>query len=195
METKELADELMIWLPKLSAGKTLEARDHIPKWYKIKCLDGLIVAIRNKMPIRLKQIEFPTPPDGETWANPDNLTAEQIGTEYGYRLLLVSELDSLREDLPCQIWTGNDTVSKWTDGVSGGCVDKTYRVNANECPVGSLKPVTDLSREVIEADIIKDLLAFLAYAGQPGCTPIKTAEQLLDALKSGKINHLEIKYG
>jgi len=98
-------------------------------------------------------------------------------------------LNSLREDslLPCQIWVSS--CSKWSNGdVSGGNLCDTYRVNAKEHPVGSLKPIVDLSRERIEIDIEKDL-------HNPEILPIFNPFSVVEAVKAGKIKHLEIKYG
>lgn len=41
---------------------------------------------------RIKPQEFPTPPEGEEWHNPDKLTPGQIGVKDGWRLLLESEI-------------------------------------------------------------------------------------------------------
>ena len=55
METKELADELMIWLPRLSDGKTLEAVYQNGDTTKILDVHDLISFIESHTEIRIKQ--------------------------------------------------------------------------------------------------------------------------------------------
>ena len=40
---------------------------------------------------KIEKLQFPKPPEGERWHNPERLTAEQVGVDKGWRLLLVSE--------------------------------------------------------------------------------------------------------
>lgn len=67
---------------------------------------------------RIKPLEFPAPPEGESWHNPDGLTAEQVEVDKGWRLLLVSEIkteDNYREDI--QFWPPigwGDSFGYWT---------------------------------------------------------------------------------
>lgn len=41
--------------------------------------------------LALSVLQFPAPPEGEKWHNPDNLTPEQVEIDKGYRLRLESE--------------------------------------------------------------------------------------------------------
>ena len=137
-EAQKLADDLMIWLPKFSAGIALEIIGH-KTMSVVLCPSDLIDAIEVGCEIRIKQAAFPDAPDQEKWQNPDNLTAEQVGIEDGWRLLLVSEI----YDRKCYI-----TAFAWGIHCGWGSMDTwlcrsksvTYRVKASEHPVGSLKP-------------------------------------------------------
>jgi len=194
MESKEQIDELMIWLEKLSAGKKLQSVSEGGAIWQVYDVDDLCRYLKAGDQVQIKQIEIPAPPDGEIWHNPDELTSEQIGIEDGWRLLLVSELNSLRENslLPSQIWVS--TCSKWSNGdVSGGNLCDTYRVKADEHPVGSLRPVTDLSREKIEAELADDLkkMVLRLVDDYDHCA----VDKFILAIKSGNFKHLEIKYG
>ena len=144
-KTKEqkLAEELMIWLPKFSAGVTLQfvlSNGTTASITTLKILlDSVDATIGTGSIIRIKQAAFPNAPDQEKWQNPDNLTAEQVGIEDGWRLLLVSEI----YDRKCYI-----TAFAWGIHCGWGSMDTwlcrsksvTYRVKASEHPVGSLKP-------------------------------------------------------
>lgn len=145
-KTKEqkLADDLMIWLPKLSAGKTLERSfvNNAARWTDVEDIHGLANYITHGCEIRIKQIQFPAAPDGEVWHNPDNLTAEQVGVEDGWRLLLVSE--AYLRDLGAQIvgqCAGFRSI-RWNSSghLTVNCPHKSYRVKTADYPVGSLKP-------------------------------------------------------
>lgn len=48
----------------------------------------------------VKKLEFPAPPEGETWHNPLNLTPEVVEIDKGYRLLLKSEIGLKFSDHP-----------------------------------------------------------------------------------------------
>ena len=85
------------------------------------------------------EVKFPDPPDGEQWHNTDNLTAEQVGIEDGWRLLLVSEIYERTHYIKSRVWvigSGWGLLDTWL------CRSNlvTYRVKASEHPVGSLKP-------------------------------------------------------
>ena len=135
-QEQKLADEVMIWLPKFSAGVTLEIIGH-KTMSVVLCPSDLIDAIEVGCEIRIKAIAFPDAPDGEEWQNPDNLTAEQVGIEDGFRLILESERPNLQPGFKCEGWSG-----AWKVYRIGSCGLKstTYRVKASEHPVGSLKP-------------------------------------------------------
>ena len=68
-EEQKLAEEVMIWMPKISAGIALEY--HYDGTYckkhtgEITDVDCLIRMIRNGREIRIKQAAFPDAPDGE----------------------------------------------------------------------------------------------------------------------------------
>ena len=156
MNTKELAEKLIKWLPELVAGKTLEyAPGRADSWYRIKTVFTLTEMIENRREIRIKQPPIPDPPEGEEWQNPDNLTAEQIGIDDGWRLLLKSEIDASRFTKVCQLWTAGRL---WLSRVCGICETGTYRTKADQYPVGSLKPpcVPD-----IPAQKLGDIAAYL----------------------------------
>jgi len=76
--------------------------------------------------------EFPDPPEGCRWHNPDNLTPEQVGITEGWRLALESEIatDSLFEN--CIAWFGGT----WNDRHEWAGNDQrvTYRTK-NPLPV------------------------------------------------------------
>ena len=141
MNTKELAEQLIKWLPELAAGKTLISHDRLGTPWGIESIDGLIRAIKKNRGIRIKQTPIPDPPDGEEWQNPDNLTAEQIGIDDGWRLLLKSEIDINNSEWVCYSWMQG----QWWSGrpVAAVCVMTTNRVWAKQYPVGSLKPLTE----------------------------------------------------
>jgi len=132
-----LADNMMIWLPKISAGKRLQVTYKDGMVAEILGIISLIENIKDGNEIRLKVIAFPDAPDGEEWHNPDKLTAEQVGIEDGWRLLLVSEIVDGRELHVCESFIDE---REWIDGFSGWRLASTYRVKASEHPVGSLKP-------------------------------------------------------
>lgn len=72
---------------------------------------------------RIKPKEFPAPPEGESWHNPDNLTPEQVGE--GYRLLLESEIIERRKPIAfIDRW-----LNKEWNGASwwGSVKSRTYR--------------------------------------------------------------------
>ena len=161
MNTKELAEQLITWLPELVAGKTLEyAPGRADSWYRIKTVSTLTEMIEDHREIRIKQTQIPDPPDGEKWHNPDSLTAEQIGIDYGWRLLLTSEIVKSRNVISnCYEWQSEET--QWCDefdDYSGSFECSTYRVKVDEYPVGSLKPpcVPD-----IPAQKLGDIAAYL----------------------------------
>jgi len=151
MNQKELSDELMIWLPKMSAGKTLEYAFADGGTTKIDTIEQLIRHVSGSGEIRIKVTPFPAAPDGEEWHNPDTLSVEQVGVnedgkfEAGFRLLLKSELDVGRTKKYCQLWIGVDEEGPcgWSFGEFPGiCQEETYRVHSDEHPVGSLKPAS-----------------------------------------------------
>ena len=207
METKEQIDELMIWLAELSAGKRLATYDLdevTPIVTLINDIPQLVQLINTGEHIQTMQIKIPAPPDGESWHNPDELSGEQIDIDDGWRLLLVSELNSLRDDnlLPCRIWVS--TALRWSNGnVSGGNVCDTYRVNAKKHPVGSLRPVADLSREKIQEQVTDQMLDIIRECDVGDLDDLDDAMMILEpivreivrALFLGKFKHLEIKYG
>ena len=43
------------------------------------------------------KLDFPDPPAGEVWHNPDNLAPEKVGCAHGFRLLTVEEVRLLRD--------------------------------------------------------------------------------------------------
>jgi len=48
--------------------------------------------------IEPRPLEFPAPPEGESWHNPENLTAEQVEVDKGWRLLTTGERSSASDD-------------------------------------------------------------------------------------------------
>jgi len=144
MQTKELAEQLSPWLPELISGKTLE-RNHVNdrhQWVDILDITGLAHFINMGCEIRIKQTPIPPAPDGDSWQNPDNLTAEQIGIDEGWRLLLKSELVFRDEKICCEGWR---TDGKWsrTSPLYSNDTDMTYRVGAKKYPIGMLRDSTD----------------------------------------------------
>jgi len=142
METKELADELMIWLPKLSAGKTLVYGQHDKShiFAIINSITDLTEAVNKGKYIAEYIPKFPEPPEGESWFNGSDLSADQVGVNDGFRLLLISELYNRECQIEAEGWS--DVERKWTKG-RFWAVEKsivTYRVKTAEHPVGSLKP-------------------------------------------------------
>jgi hypothetical protein len=77
-------------------------------------------------------LALPSPPPGESWHNPDNLTPEQVGE--GYRLLLVSEVterNSLSQDIRCWL-SGKTRVERWSHcRHQGSSHSNTYRVTTS----------------------------------------------------------------
>ena len=144
MNTKELAEQLIKWLPELAAGKTL-MNCGLVKGSKIcvKIIDVkmLIRYLEDGLGIEIQQTPIPDPPDGEEWQNPDSLTAEQIEIDDGWRLLLKSEIDINNSEWVCYSWMQG----QWWSGrpVAAVCVMTTNRVWAKQYPVGSLKPLTE----------------------------------------------------
>lgn len=55
--------------------------------------DSATSPIWNWMEKEYRILEFPEPPKGESYHNPHNLNATQVGVHEGFRLLLKSELD------------------------------------------------------------------------------------------------------
>ena len=160
-EEQKLADELMIWLPKISAGTALEFLHDVVNtdWHEILDVNGLIRELGNESEIRIKAIAFPDAPEGEEWQNPDNLTAEQVGIEDGWRLLLVSEIyhrETSARISGC-IWMPSLDIPRWSiyGRKYGEEKFSSYRVKASDHPVGSLKPKVE---EVEPKLTIEDLL-------------------------------------
>jgi len=60
-----------------------------------------------------KTVRFPEPPAGEQWNNPGKLSAEQVGIQDGWRLLLKSEIEAHR-NLDSQPSIDNEDV-KWNN--------------------------------------------------------------------------------
>jgi len=194
MESKELIDDVLFWLPKIKSGKTLIAidPDHPTNDQTIEDVEHLVRCVKDSMIIEIKVIPFPSPPDGEEWQNPDKLTAEQVGIDDGWRLLLVSEVHKLTKCVTACIWLDTD---KWSAS-AGLCMQRdcyTYRVITDEHPVGSLKPLVDVSREKIEADLKEHLIEEGAYRIVDICDDL-AVDDFINDIKAGKIPNLEIKY-
>lgn len=184
MNTKELAEHLIKWLPELVAGKTLEKHYNIQGSPDvIKTVTQLFEAIEGNHEIRIKQTPIPDPPDGEKWHNPNNLTAEQIGIDAGWRLLLKSEIDASRFKRVCQLWTAGRL---WLSRVCGICETATYRTKADEFPVGSLKPKSETE---LLAEKLDDIADYLTERGYGHITMKLVAAEL----GSGKVPWVELK--
>ena len=190
MNTKELAEHLIKWLPELVAGKTLEKHYNIQGSPDvIKTVTQLFEAIEGNHEIRIKQTPIPDPPYGEEWQNPDSLTAEQIGIDYGWRLLLTSEIVKSRNVISnCYEWQSEET--QWCDefdDYSGSFECSTYRVKVDEYPVGSLKPpcVPD-----IPAQKLGDIAAYLEE--NHGLSPFRS-HMVANRLIFGHVPHMIAK--
>ena len=187
MNTKELAEQLIKWLPELAAGKTL-MNCGLVKGSKIcvKIIDVkmLIRYLEDGLGIEIQQTPIPDPPDGEEWQNPDSLTAEQIGIDDGWRLLLKSEIDINNSEWVCYSWMQG----QWWSGrpVAAVCVMTTNRVRAKQYPVGSLKPLT-------EAEALKQKRDDIADALEGNGLGRIWAVTAADWLVNGKVPHIVLK--
>ena len=184
MNNKELAEHLSKWLPELVAGKTLEyAPGRADSWYRIKTVFTLTEMIEDHREIRIKQTPIPDPPEGEEWQNPDNLTAEQIEIDDGWRLLLKSEVHEDKRKSVGQIWTAGKS---WHSYGCGACKTVTYRTKADESPVGSLKPKSETE---LLAEKLDDIADYLTERGYGHITMKLVAAEL----GSGKVPWVELK--
>jgi len=193
MNTKELADELMVWLPKLSAGKTVQISllsdidAEVYHWHDITSIDDLVLAIDEEREVQLKPIVMPEPPEGEEWHNYHELDSNQIEIDSGWRLLLKSERDPIRERPVESIEIWNEAKRGWfhsDKGFVGGCELETYRVKAKKHPVGSLRAITP---EQVRNEIMVDLMNLNYGIGSGG------GKAIASAIFAGKVRHLEIK--
>ncbi len=192
MNDKELANELIKWLPKLVAGKTLCAHGESGQQLaiNIKTVEQLTIAIEARWEIRIQQTPIPNPPDGQQWQNPDNLTAEQIGIDDGWRLLLKSEVDPQGNFACCQpwIWDDHQGGGHWIELQWKACEsDTTYRVKADQYPVGSLKP---RSEAAATPDKRADIAMYLRSS--VGLYPA-LADLIAGLLITGMVPHVELK--
>ena len=190
---KILADELMFWLPKMSEGKTLECVSQSNTIWPINDVEDLMAYIRSGDDIQIKHVPFPDAPEGEQWHNFHDLTSHEVGIDNGWRLLLKSEIVDLRPSRPCFMWVAN--LKGWNRmACCGSCEDETYRVKADEHPVGSLTdPFTEQHRKQVEAEIYQDLRGRDEIAHWTDSSKDAVTE-LIKAIKAGKIRHVEIKY-
>lgn len=74
---------------------------------------------------RIKPEEFPAPPEGQQWHNPQHFTPEQVGVSEGWRLLLVGEQIQKGDmfDNYDRTWVS----SSWVGVPVGGIATDTYR--------------------------------------------------------------------
>jgi len=92
-------------------------------------------------------LEFHAPPEGEKWHNPDNLTADEVEVDKGYRLLLESEVAENGNSRHCN-WLiemfhyGEDP---WQSGCYGDCRNGSYRTK-NPLP----KPAVEMTVADVE---------------------------------------------
>lgn len=124
-EAKENAEIMLAW----AEGRVIQCKrshesDHY--WSDIE-IGGVSFNFINWQ-YRIKPLTFPSPPEGEAWQNPDNLTAEQVGE--GYRLLLQSEVHVDHEDF--SILSGwSKKRGRWMDKLWGASGNVTYRVSSS----------------------------------------------------------------
>lgn len=162
-------------------GKPIQFQPHGYDWMAasaITCIDST--------PYRPAPILMPEPPPGESWHNPDNLTAEQFGAYEGWRPLCVSELDGRHgtpEKAPIgttQKWDGK----KWINGNGGlfAMMDSTtYRTKTPFAP----KPVWFLSRHIPGFRPLRDdeqwhRQDFTEEMLPPGWRPLLNGEQVTE---------------
>lgn len=91
---------------------------------------GELVGVASTEDDEIKPLEFPAPPSGEEWHNPDGLTPEQVEISYEWRLLLSSEIQPTpthKYGCDCEIWQGRwvGETSNW--GASRVCTYRTRR--------------------------------------------------------------------
>jgi len=189
MTEKELAEQLIKWLPELAAGKTLETVYCDGSGHEIASIEDLIEEIQDDdATIRIKQTPIPDAPDSESWQNPDNLTAEQIGIDQGWRLLLKSEIIPRKSaDITGWYFSMNDEWAALPTGkIYGSGRATTYRVKADEYPVGSLKPKS-------EAQLMDDKQTeIIEYLVENGMTHTRACI-ISTRMVSGKVPHMELK--
>jgi hypothetical protein len=96
--------------------------------------------------VRIKPIEFPTPPEGEEWHNPEGFDATKVEVDKGYRLLLKSEIGEKTESHPlrdkCDAFS--QVYKAWCDGNWGKCIPITYRTKV---PLPTKKTITAIAYE------------------------------------------------
>jgi len=182
METKELAEQLIPWLRELAAGKTLQYVFSDGCGYtNIGDIDHLIHHLQGSGEIRIKQTPIPPAPDDDSWQNPDNLTAEQIGIDQGWRLLLKSEIGAGRGRI-CQMWH----FGEWLHGAFGNCEDETYRVAAQKFPLGMLRdPADERVLKQNEREIADHFIKRRFH--------VREAEIIAQELMAGKVPHVGVK--
>lgn len=195
MNEKEIANELMTWLPKIGAGKALEYLPYraAEEWHDIMDTMHLHQVIIDGRDIRFKQITLPDAPDGEEWNNPDNLTSDQVGIIEGWRLLLKSEIDPARGPIQgLEVWDLQDL--SWIPGkpypYSANCHDETYRIDAKKHPIGSLnKEEKDKDHRLYIQGKAADAL-FSKFSS----LHFHDALEIVESIADGDIEHLKITY-
>jgi hypothetical protein len=96
--------------------------------------------------VRIKPMEFPQPPEGEEWHNPEGFDTTKVEVDKGYRLLLKSEIGEKTESHPlrCKCDTFNRVYKTWLDGHWGKCSQRTYRTKV---PLPAKKTITAITYE------------------------------------------------
>jgi hypothetical protein len=123
----------------------------IDRWSSQDNCDGTDTntTYRTRQPIPVRAACIPEPPAGESWHNPDNVTAEQLGVREGWRLLLSSEVGKPETGNPlygrCDSW--GSCSHEWTSGRNWGMGRKTtYRTRfplpgCGTVPLSELQPI------------------------------------------------------
>ncbi len=124
---KEIADDLFLFdsseatvrlVLEFEGGRKLDG----PGWCKQAVIDRIEQALKDKSEA-VKPLEFPAPSESRAWGNPCNLTAEEVGLDQGWRLMMLGEVTKQEDEF---FW-GNSWISAREGIVIYRAQQETYR--------------------------------------------------------------------